>query len=165
MTTIKNSNKEKSIINLTATTSKNVKLNEKKKSNLKKKIDVSTMTDEQILNLNLDDLNLTDFNKLVQSKKETLKTSNRINMYKIEVDKKLRKKLRNQRDKFKSNIIYYFNNKNKKDLKEEIKSFNKFYKETYSLNDYSLLSVASNNSDKQTKVELLIMLKIIKDNK
>lgn len=78
-------------------------------------------------------------------------------IYKIEVDTKLRRKIRNERN----NLIMEILN-NSKNPKIQIENFDKFYKETYILNDYSLQSISSENSDKNTKEFLKLGLEIIK---
>jgi hypothetical protein len=75
---------------------------------------------------------------------------------------RIRTKIRNKRNAFANNIILYKNNKDIENLKKEVKSFIKFYLETYVLNDYSLKSISSNNRDKETTFLLSSMLDIIK---
>lgn len=77
--------------------------------------------------------------------------------------KKIRTKVRNQRNIFANNVIHYAKNKNLIELKNEIKNFNIFYKETYLLNDYSLKSISNNNSDDDTKKLLITFLEIVKN--
>ena len=43
-----------------------------------------------------------------------------------------------------------------------VKEFVSFYKENYILNDFSLLSISSNNRDKDTEILLNSMLEVIK---
>ena len=113
---------------------------------------------------NLDEVNL---NKLALelSKNVKAKTNNKEKIYKIEVDKKQRQILRKKRNTFFDNIIYYFANKMQKELKEEIKSFETFYKETYLLNDFSTNSICQNNSDKETIIKCKTFLQIVLKNK
>jgi hypothetical protein len=141
-------------------------LKKESKENLKEvKKSFNELSDEQILAMNLDELNLNDFKSLIESKKEKISQSSKIKMYKIDVDKKIRKKLRDKRNRLCNNINIYYKDDKKELLQNEIKLFNEFYKTNYTLNDFSLLSIASTNSDKDTKVKLSIALKIIKDNK
>lgn len=124
------------------------------------------LSDKQIIELS-EDLDETNFdlllNKLGQNLKQT-KTS-KDKMYKIEVDKKIRQKIRKDRNKFLDNIIFFATSDLKTELKKEINSFDKFYKETYLLNDYSLNSICQNNSDDDTKIKCKLVLEIIKRNK
>ena len=76
-------------------------------------------------------------------------------------DKKLRQVLRNKRNSFANNIILYAQKKELNNLKESLKNFNSFYKESYSLNDYSLQSISSNNRDEETTKVLTTFLKIV----
>ena len=77
--------------------------------------------------------------------------------------KKIRTKIRNKRNIYANNVIHYAKNKNLIELKNEIKNFNIFYKETYLLNDYSLKSISNTNSDDDTKKLLITFLEIIKN--
>lgn len=120
------------------------------------------------------DLKAIDFNNL----KNKIKVSNikvketieKTKMYKFEstiVDlkelKKLRSKMRNKRNAFANNIILNFQKENVENLIKEVNNFDKFYKENYILNDYSLISISSNNRDKETEILLTSMLNIIKE--
>ena len=86
----------------------------------------------------------------------------RAKVIKIDVDKKKRQILRKQRNKFVDNVLFFKSQKNNVELKKEIESFNKFYKETYILNDYSLNSICQNNSDNETKIKVKMFLQIVK---
>lgn len=121
------------------------------------------LTDNQIIELteNLDENNFINLlNKLGQNLKQT-KTS-KDKMYKIEVDKKIRQKIRKERNKFFDNIIFFASRDLKTELKLSIDLFDKFYKETYLTNDYSLNSIVQNNSDDDTKLKCRLVLEIIK---
>lgn len=163
------------IMNTNVTSEKAIKENknnliEKRKAEIKN----SELKAKSILDLDLDKLdndNLLDL--LSKSKLKVEKESNeRFKMYKFETleltekeEKRKRTKIRKQRNKLIDNILYYFSNKKEKDLKDEIKLFNSFYKENYILNDYSLKSIASDNSDKDTKEKITFMFEIIKRTK
>lgn len=124
------------------------------------------LNDNQIIESseNLDDVNFE--NLLITLSKNIKQTSNtKEKMYKIEVDKKIRQSLRKKRNKFFDNIIFFASNNLKEDLKKEINLFDKFYKETYLLNDYSLNSIVQNNSDDDTKLKCKLVIEIIKRNK
>jgi hypothetical protein len=131
----------------------------------------------------LDKLNKIDTSKIkVKEKKNSDKRSN-TDFYKYQflfksiydldfnlIDKetfkikgqRIRTKIRNKRNSFANNIILYKNNKDIENLKKEVKSFIKFYLETYVLNDFSLKSISSNNRDKETTFLLSSMLDIVK---
>lgn len=122
------------------------------------------MNDENLLNLDLENLDENNINLLVSELSKNLKQKKESNdkMYKIEVDKKKRQILRKQRNKFVDNVLFFKSQKNNVELKKEIESFNKFYKETYILNDYSLNSICQNNSDNETKIKVKMFLQIVK---
>ena len=81
------------------------------------------------------------------------------------IDKKERQKIRRTRDRFVNNILFYFAEKMQSELKKEITEFQKFYTSVYIVSDYSLESLASNNSDKETKVNIRLALQVIKQSK
>jgi hypothetical protein len=121
--------------------------------------------DENLLNLDLESLDSENIDLLVSELSKNLKQkkeSSKDKMYKIEVDKKKRQILRKQRNKFVDNILFFKSQKNEIELKKEIDLFNKFYKETYILNDYSLNSICQNNSDNETKIKVKMFLQIVK---
>lgn len=122
------------------------------------------INNENLLNLDLDNLDTENINLLVSELSKNLKQKKETNdkMYKIEVDKKKRQFLRKQRNKFVDNVLFFKSQKNEIELKKEIESFNKFYKETYLLNDYSLNSICQNNSDNETKIKVKLFLQIVK---
>ena len=66
----------------------------------------------------------------------------------VENKKNLRSKLRKIAENFAKTILA---EKNDDKLKNLIKDFNEFYQSFYLLNDYSLNSICSNNTDEQTK--------------
>ena len=95
-------------------------------------------------------------------------TNERKLMYKFErtikdkaKEKQLRTKIRKQRNAFANNIILCFQKKNEIDLKKYVSEFEKFYLETYILNDFSLQSISFNNRDKDVEILLTSMLQII----
>lgn len=137
-----------------------------KKSN-KKTVNFESLTDEQLLNLDLDKINLNELLEKNTALKQKLAVSKgkKEPMYKIDVDKNSRRKIRKIRNKHISNVISFYQSDNKTELKKEIDSFNKFYKETYTKNDYSLESICRLNSDKSTLSQAKIFLHIIKETK
>ena len=66
----------------------------------------------------------------------------------VENKKNLRSKLRKIAENFAKTIIA---EKNEEKLKSLIENFNEFYKSFYLINDYSLNSICSNNTDEQIK--------------
>ena len=104
--------------------------------------------------LNFDNVNIKNPNSVNGEKKSSL--------YKEKLNKQQRKQTRNKRNKLVNNVIFYAKNKQVKELKETIKEFNSFYKETYLLNDNSINSIASKNSDKDTIEKIEIFFNIVK---
>lgn len=80
----------------------------------------------------------------------------------VENKKNLRSKLRKIAENFAKTIIAE-DNENK--LKSLIKDFEEFYFSFYLLNDYSLNSICSNNTDEQTKENYKKMFEKITANK
>ena len=117
-------------------------------------------------NVDLDKLNLDKELKEVQIKNPTsVNEEKKSSLYKLKLDKQGRKKVRNKRNKLINNILFYATEKQIKELKETIKEFNVFYKETYLLNDFSTNSIASKNSDKDTIQKIELAFKILKASK
>jgi hypothetical protein len=104
--------------------------------------------------LNFDSINIKNPNSVNGEKKSSL--------YKEKLNKQQRKQTRNKRNKLVNNVIFYAKNKQVKELKETIKEFNSFYKETYLLNDNSINSIASKNSDKDTIEKIAFFFNIVK---
>ena len=115
---------------------------------------------ENLVNVNFESL-IKDVSKNIKQKKE----NERDKIYKNEVDKKERQILRKKRNKFIDNVLFFYTQKQTKELENEIKEFEKFYKETYFLNDYSDNSIMQNNSDNETKIKVKLFLKIVKNSK
>lgn len=152
----KNTNKKETILNL------NDEKNKKAFLELKKE---SIKNESKIENLDLQNLR----NKLANIKVKETNSTNNAKMYKFESlnlgeakEKSLRSKYRKICNTFANNIIKYFQKENEIELKKEIKNFNKFYLETYILNDYSIVSIRRNNRDKDIELLLNSMLEIIK---
>jgi len=140
----------------------------------KEEIKNQTSTNKSIIDLDLESLDLDNIKSLLS--KSNIKTDKNVNerfqMYKFErleltekEEKRQRTKIRKQRNKLVDNILYFFSNEKQKELVEEIKSFNKFYLDTYTLNDYSLKSLCNDNSDKDTKEKITFVLAIISKQK
>lgn len=131
-------------------------------------------------NLELDKIN--DFlnskeikNKLSKSKVKEVSNNIKSDMFKYPIEwdklskedkskksKSFRTSARKKRNQFSNNVILFAKSKRIDELKKEIKNFNIFYKKTYSLNDYSLLSFCRKNSDDDTKENLNLFLSIVK---
>ena len=127
------------------------------------------LTNEKILDLDFENLDLNNIKSLIKSNVKTKEVTTNVAMYKFErlslsteQIKKERSRIRRERNKLSNNILKYFENDLKDNLKKEIVLFNKFYKETYLLNDYSINSIAKAHSDKDNLVKLNLMLQIIK---
>ena len=124
------------------------------------------MNDENLLNLDLENLDTNNFDLLVNQLSKNIKQkkeTSRDKLYKNEVDKKQRQILRKKRNNFIDNVILFHSLKNEVELKKEINLFDKFYKENYLLNDYSINSIMQNNSDNDTKIKVKIFLEIVKN--
>ena len=146
------------------TTVKNTEKNELKTVKEIVKNSKNLMNDDDLLNLDLTSLDDSNFESLISEISKNVKqkkTEKTERMYKIEVDKKIRNSLRKKRDRFIDNVLFFKNQKMNNELKNEITEFNKFYKETYTLNDYSLNSICSNNSDNETKIKVKVFLQIV----
>ena len=146
------------------TTVKNTEKNELKTVKEIVKNSKNLMNDDDLLNLDLTSLDDSNFESLISEISKNVKqkkTEKTERMYKIEVDKKIRNSLRKKRDRFIDNVLFFKNQKMNNELKNEITEFNKFYKETYALNDYSLNSICSNNSDNDTKIKAKVFLQIV----
>ena len=79
--------------------------------------------------------------------------------------KQIRKKARKLRTMYCNQLCNSFKNKETKELKQTIKSFNSFYKEYYVLNDYSIKSLCRNSSDNETLILVTLALQVVKNNK
>lgn len=123
--------------------------------------------------LNLDSLNFDKIEKKIQikSKIEEKKSSSKDLIYKFQLDsnltdkqkKSFRTKLRNKRINFEKDIILNYSNNNNAELKKEISNFIAFYKENYILNDFSLYSLISNNTDTEKMKRTEEVINIIKE--
>lgn len=112
------------------------------------------------------------FNQLKENTSGLLKTSlgQKTELYNkslyegldIKKIKRLRSKCRNTTYSLCENICLAFNEKNEKNLKKLIEAFNDFYKQVYTLNDYSFSSIASENTKEEKKQTLIKALEIIK---
>jgi hypothetical protein len=142
---------------------------QRSKESIKNPTSKKVLSSEQILNLDFENLDLKNLQSLIKDNIKTKSISTKEKMYKFEREsltkeqiKKERSRIRKERTKFCSNILDYFKNNLNDKLKVEIKKFNDFYKKTYLLNDLSIGSIAQSNSDKETLVNLNLMLQIVK---
>ena len=80
----------------------------------------------------------------------------------LDIEKKrTRKKLRNVRDGFATEIL---NCKDKQRLQRLCKDFAEYYKQVYTVNDYSVNSICSGRTDENTRNVLEKFLNIVKSN-
>lgn len=93
--------------------------------------------------------------------KETIYKSDLFKNLSDKEKKSLRRKLRNTIDSFITSFIAYDTAKDTKKLNALFVSFNDYYKSVYVLNDYSLNSLISNNTDVAKKDGLTKMLSIV----
>lgn len=114
---------------------------------------------------NFDDININNIVSKIKVKEKT----DRQKMYKFESQnlssdeqKVQRRKIRNERNKLIDNILFSYQQKNVENLKKNVELFKTFYLKTYVKNDYSILSLSSNNRDKDTTEKLTVALEIIK---
>lgn len=152
--------------------SKKVIGNKKETSKTVKELDLINLTEEQILDMDMEKLNLSDLlknNKALQSKLTTKKGSKDKMYNNIPEDKEARKnfrtKIRKERNTILENVITSYQLEDKEVLKTSIKSFLDFYKKEYVKNDFEITSLARLNSDKNTLTKIKIVLKIVKDSK
>lgn len=140
-----------------------------KKANKTVKQDFSKLTDEQLLNLDLDKINIKDLlneNKSLRTAK--VSKGKKGGLYKPtaknenESLKNFRNRIRTKRNTYIENVFRFFEAGNTKELKEEFESFNKFYKETYLVNDFSLESLTRKNSDKSTQARIKLFFHTLK---
>lgn len=143
---------------------KETKKQAKKQATKKEKKEVETTS------LNLDNV----LKSLDKTLFVTVSGMNKETVYKNEVfancltdrDKKtIRRKLRNILDNFISSFLKYAEIKESAKLKALKLEFDKYYKSVYRLNDYSLNSLISNNTDLKKRESVEKMLLIIKNTK
>lgn len=136
----------------------------------KEAIKNSQSISKSILDIDLNNIDADNLKDLLNksSVKINKEVNERFKMYKFETlsltdkeEKRKRTKIRKQRNKFIENVLYFFQTDKKNELAKEIKEFISFYKSEYCLNDFSLKSLANDNSDKDTKEKIVFMLKII----
>lgn len=123
-----------------------------------------SLKDSEILQNDLSKLDSENLELLISQMQEKAKKEKLVkgqkgksSIYRIEVNTKIRRKLRNERNSLIMDIL-----NNSKNPKIQIENFDKFYKETYILNDYSLESFCSSNSDKNSQSFLKLGLEVIK---
>lgn len=116
------------------------------------------------------------FNELMESFSNDVLTSNsgsrKESIYKTEIfkdcvtdrDKKTRRRqLRNVIDSVLSSFLTYEKQANKDNLKKLASQFEVFYKKTYSINDYSVASISSKNTEINKKEGLIKMMNAFKE--
>lgn len=116
------------------------------------------------VNANLFLLSSLDKSLFVSNSGQSKETIYKADLFKNLSDKEkksLRRKLRNTMDSFITSFIAYDTAKDTKKLNALFTSFNDYYKSVYVLNDYSLNSLMSNNTDVAKKDGLTKMLSIV----
>lgn len=109
-------------------------------------------------------LSMLDKSLFVSNSGQSKETIYKADLFKNLSDKEkksLRRKLRNTMDSFITSFIAYDTAKDIKKLNALFTSFNDYYKSVYVLNDYSLNSLMSNNTDIAKKDGLTKMLSIV----
>ena len=141
----------------------------KKRVPRSKKVNLVTLTDEQLLNINLDEVNIIDLlskNKSLAPKlNHTKDTKESMFIYPLNADKKsiknFRTKARKQRNYFIETMLSAYDLKDLKKCKVVLKDFKIFYKETYLKNDFSIASISRLNADKNTLAKIKIFFYVI----
>ena len=133
----------------------------------------TTEKKSNLLDINLDTLNFDKIEKKIQikTKIEEKKSSSKDLIYKFQLDnnltdkqkKSFRTKLRNKRINLEKDILKYYSENNNAELKKEISNFIAFYKENYILNDFSLYSLISNNTDTEKMKRTDETINVIKE--
>lgn len=144
-------------------------VNKNQKETIKEvKENFNNVSDEKLLEMDFDNLNedqiinMLSGNKSLKPKLNTSKGGTKEKMYKVEVTKNLRRKLRKQRNYFIESILIAQEQKDKKKILSIKKEFETFYKETYTKNNYSVESICRINSDKTTLIKAKLFFSIIK---
>ena len=140
---------------------------------MKNLADNATNKKSNLLDINLDTLNFDKIEKKIQikTKIEEKKSSSKDLIYKFQLDnnltdkqkKSFRTKLRNKRINLEKDILKYYSENNNAELKKEISNFIAFYKENYILNDFSLYSLISNNTDTEKMKRTDETINVIKE--
>ena len=132
---------------------------------------------KQALGMDLDSINLDNLEERVNNPTPKAKATKKAStpkstkapkakkpkLYKIEVNKTIRKNIRKKRNSFITNILNLHKEGNKTNLNKEVKSFTQWYKEIYTLNDFTPESIMATNSDKDTKEMVSQFFNILKE--
>lgn len=169
---MKNSSKNTSNKNVSSNVSKVSKKEIENKEAEIKEIDLSKVTHNDLLEMDLDKVNLyKTVSELPTIKIKDIKNGNSSEMYKNyeglskAEKKKLRTKAREKRDKIMNSGLFFLqNNEIEKFEKEIVPAFLEFYKETYTLNDFSIASLGRANSDESTTLKINKFLTFVKAN-
>lgn len=140
-----------------------------------KNLNLEKLSSEQITQTNLDNLDDANLLQLITKNKNleklAVKKDKKESLYKKgikgtnESDKNFRSRIRKIRNSHIEKVIYLFSQKMENELKTAINNFDKFYKETYSLNDYSIESITRLNADDATIAKINIFLSIVRRSK
>lgn len=134
-------------------------------------LDFSKMTDEKLVDLDLESLDKNNLKALIESNlkpKSKSSTTSKTDIYKSEIkekyssDRNMRKALRKKRNYFIENVLAFHLSDNLEGIKETFNDFKEFYKETYVTNDFSIGSLARANSDKRTIVKINAFFSVLK---
>lgn len=134
----------------------------------------SKVSSKQILSMDLDKLNATDLQAILQSnaaakaakqkqEKYNLSAYNaRYNEASEKIDKAERRKIRNERNELLNAIIKATASEDKSSKAAAIKAFNAFFNALYTSQDMSIENIAGNNADEATKAIVKIALYCMK---
>lgn len=145
--------------------------NAKNVKNVNNNVNVEKLTDLDLLNLNLDEVNVYDLIEKNQALKVQLskRKDKKESIYKKDIqnenesDKNFRQRIRKIRNGYLDNVINAVNTKDTKNIETSLNSFISFYKDTYLLNDFSINSLSRNNADKNTLAKIKIVLHLAKN--
>lgn len=132
--------------------------------------EISNISDENLLEINLDNLNFENIfkdsekmKKISEKSESTKTTSKKFELYTFKTNKSDRQKLRNELKKFTINIFSIVETKDENKIKSFISDFLEFYKKNYKKNDFSLDSLSYPNRDKDTEERILNFLDLFKN--
>lgn len=150
----------KKVVNLTASENKEKFFNAKKES----------IKNESEIKLDFTKIDFINLEKTTSKLKANSTSTNKGNfMYKFELDnldeqqkKSLRRKLRGERKDLISSFLKSVSLKDKDLILKSFNEFKTFYFKNHIVNDFSINSIASKNSDKETIDLIIIFLNVVK---
>lgn len=164
------SNSKKVPTNKNVATSKKVSA-KKEISKNSKNVDLENLTDEQLLTMNLDEVNIFDLMKSNKSLKQTVKTATKNEkqplyiksaMKDSETEKRFRSRLRKELKRFKASLFNAVENNEMETQKKIVIDFLAFYKKYYFVNNFTAESLSRRNSDKDTFASTKIFIAAVK---